>query len=833
MKRIGIVVGALAASVGGAAALSVLHSRLEAQHGAEQWQGLKSYCTDCHDQAEAAGGVVFEGVGADAVPAKPQVFEAAIRKLRGGLMPPPGNPRPDQQHIEQFVRWAEDSIDHAAHEPRAGYTSVQRLNRTEYAATVKDLLGVEIDAKQYLPNEIEVDGFDNIAAALSVSPAFLEQYLSVARKVARLAIGEPQPKLASVYFAPPSGDQDGYADGLPPGTRGGTRFTHPFPADGEYRLTLTDLDVGLYPRSLETEQTVLVLLDRDEVFRAKLGGREDLALVDHGGAPARAEIMKRFAGIPLHVTAGVHEIVVTFLERSRAATDEAIFGFTPYGGFSYQGQMRVPRLIGGVELKGPFAPTGVSRTASRDKIFVCTPAAASDDRACAEKIAATLARRAFRRPVSTDDVARLMPFYEVGRKSGTFDAGIEQLVTAILASPDFLYRAIDPPPGALTAKSGATAGGQTGAGVASTAAASKPATFQLGDLALASRLSFFLWNQGPDDELLALAERGTLHESRTLDAQVDRMLADPRAATLVTSFALKWLNVDDLTAVVPDAQIFPEFSDALRTDFASEIELFLKSVLLDNQDVRGLLTSDQTFLNERLARHYGVTGVHGPQFRRVKLDDPARFGLLGKGAVLLRTSYGDRTSPVLRGAWVLDKLMGTPPTPPPPNVVVDLTQKAGEKPKTLRARLERHRTDAICSGCHSVIDPYGLALENFTVTGQWRTVDREAHEPIDAQSTLVTGTPVNGPIALRNALLARPDQFPQAVTEKLMMYAIGRKLAYHDMTQVRAIVRDAAKHDYRFAELVHGVARSDAFREQALPEAPNGAAQTVARVEAK
>jgi len=833
MRRISIGVGVLVVAAGGAVALSAVNARIEAKRGAEQWQALKGYCTDCHNEAEAAGNVVFEGVGADAIPAKPQVFEAAIRKLRGGLMPPPGNPRPDQQHIEQFVRWAEDSIDHGAHEPRAGYTSVQRLNRTEYAATVKDLLGVEIDAKQYLPNEIEVDGFDNIAAALSVSPAFLEQYLGVARKVARLAIGEPTPKLASVYFAPPSGDQDGYSDGLPPGTRGGTRFTHPFPADGEYRLTITDLDVGLYPRSLETEQTVLVLLDRNEVFRAKLGGRDDLALVDHGGAPARAEIMKRFAAIPLHVTAGVHEIVVTFLERSRAATDEAIFGFTPYGGFSYQGQMRVPRLIGGVELKGPFSPTGVSRTTSRDKIFVCTPTAASEERACAEKIAATLARRAFRRPVGSDDVARLMPFYEAGRKSGSFDAGIEQLVTAILASPDFLYRAIDPPAGTLAAKSGAPSAAQNGASVATAAAATSPATFALDDLALASRLSFFLWNQGPDDELLALAERGALHEPRALDAQVDRMLADPRTGTLVTSFALKWLNVDDLTAVVPDSRIFPEFSDELRTDFASEIDLFLRSVLLDNHDVRELLTSNQTFLNERLARHYGVAGVHGPQFRRVKLDDPARFGLLGKGAVLLRTSYGDRTSPVLRGAWVLDKLMGTPPTPPPPNVVVDLTQKAGEKPKTLRARLERHRTDPICSGCHSVIDPYGLALENFTVTGQWRTVDREAHEPIDAASTLVTGTAVNGPVALRNALLARPDQFPQAVTEKLMMYAVGRKLAYHDMTQVRAIVRDAASRDYKFAELVHGIVRSDAFREQTLPAAPASGAQTVARVEAK
>src|SRR5881394_3954001 len=518
MKRSGVAIGAVVAVGLGAAIYWPLHAHLEARRGAGEWQALKRYCTDCHNVAEAAGGVVFEGVAADAIAAKPEVFESAIRKLRGGLMPPPGNPRPDQKHIEEFVRFAEAAIDRDAHEPRAGYTSVQRLNRTEYAASVKDLLGVEIDAKQYLPTEIEVDGFDNIAVALSVSPAFLEQYIGVARKVARLAIGEPQPKLASVYFPPPGGDQDGYTDGLPPGTRGGTRFTHPFPADGEYRLTITDLDVGLYPRSLETEQTVVVLLDRDEVYRAKLGGREDLAFVDHGGAPARAEIMKRFAAIPLQVTAGVHEIVVTFVERSRVATEEAIFGFTPYGGFSYQGQMRVPRLIGGVEFKGPYSPTGVSRTPSRDKIFVCTPAAASEERACAEKIAATLARRAFRRPVGADDISRLLPFYEAGRKSGSFDAGIEQLVTAVLASPDFLYRAIAQP-------------------------ARAAAPFALDDFALASRLSFFLWNQGPDDELLALAEHGALHEPRALDAQVDRMLADPRAETLVTSFALKWLNV--------------------------------------------------------------------------------------------------------------------------------------------------------------------------------------------------------------------------------------------------------------------------------------------------
>jgi hypothetical protein len=787
-------IGACAVVVGAAALAGYLALRdtLAERRTQQEWAALKGYCTDCHNAAEAAGGVVFEGVSADAIPVKAEVFESAVRKLRGGLMPPPGNPRPDQQHIEQFVKLAERAIDRDATLPRAGHVSAQRLNRTEYAASVEDLLGVEIDAKQYLPTEIEVDGFDNIAAALSVSPAFLEQYIGVARKVARLAVGEPAPKLASAYFAPPGGDQDGYVDGLPLGTRGGTRFEHTFPADGEYRLTITDLDVGLYPRSLETEQTLVVLVDRNEVFRAELGGEEDLALVDHGGAPARAEIMQRFAGIPLEVTAGVHEIVVTFIERARASTDEPIFGFTPYGGFSFTGQMRVPRVIGAIELKGPFEPKGVSRTASREKVFVCAPETSADERPCAERITARLAQRAFRRPVTQDDVDRLMSFYDAGRAStGSFDSGVEQMITAVLASPDFLYRAITPP---------TTAGDET---------------FAIRDLELASRLSFFLWNQGPDDELLDVAARGALHEPSEIARQVERMLADERASALVTSFALKWLNLDDLTAVVPDDRLFPEFDDGLRDDFATEIELFVRSVLLEDRNVQSLLTADYTFLNERLARHYGITSVHGPQFRRVALEDPRRFGLLGKGAVLLRTSYGDRTSPVLRGAWVLDKLMGTPPTPPPPNVVTDLTTPAGEKPKTLRARLDKHRNDPVCNGCHGVIDPYGLALENFTVTGQWRDVDREAEAPIDARTVLPTGAAVDGPVALRDALLARRDQFVLALTEKLMMYALGRELEYHDMTQVRGIVRAAERQHYRFSALVLGVAQSDAFRMQA------------------
>ena len=704
MRRSTIIISGVGAAVAAsAAALLVTKTDLLVDHATERWGMLDAYCVECHSAAEAAGGVVFEGLRPDAVGANAEIFETAVRKLRGRLMPPPGGPQPDQAQVDTFVAWLESTIDRTAPRPIAGHTRIQRLNRTEYAAAVKDLLAVEIDPAEFLPREIEVDGFDNIAAALSVSPAFLEQYIGVARHVAHLAVGESVPKVASAYFPPPTDDQDDYVDGLPLGTRGGTRFEHTFLADGEYRINITDLDVGLYPRALETQHTLVVLLDRNEVFRQTLGGEEDLALVDRGGAPARAEIMQRFADIPVKVTAGRHEIVVTFIERARASTDDTIFGFTPYGGFSFTGQVRAPRIIGGIEVKGPFGETGLSRTASRQKLFVCTPETAADERACAERIAANLAQRAFRRPVSHEDIDGLMRFYDSGTRSGSFEAGVEQLVTAVLASPDFLYRTIAPPPDAGSHD-----------------------VFPLDDLALASRLSFFLWNQGPDDELLELATNHELHDGDNLAKQARRMLADPRAGSLVTGFALRWLNVDELDAVDPDDRLFPEFDDGLREDFAKEIELFVASVLLEDRNVRDLLTADYT--------------VRGPQFRRVRLDDDARRGLLGKGAVLLRTSYGDRTSPVLRGAWVLDKLMGTPPTPPPPNVETDLSTPAGEKPKTVRARLELHRKDATCNGCHGVIDPYGLALENFSVTGQWRDFDREAGEPIDAATTLPGGT---------------------------------------------------------------------------------------------
>ena len=746
----------------------------------------------------AFGGLNLEPLDFAKLEENGAIWEKVIRKLRGRQMPPPGYPQPSQQEIDALVGWLESTLDESSKTHLAGHVPVQRLNRTEYANAVKDLLAVEIDPKQYLPAEIEVEGFSNIAAALTVSPAFLEQYINVARVVSHMAVGKPVPEVVSASFPPPAtGDQDGYVDGMPFGTRGGTRFEYTFPADGEYRITITDLDFGVYPRGVENETTVVVLIDRREVFREKIGGERDREFVDRGGgAPAGAKLMQRFANIPVQVTAGVHEVVVTFTERSRVATDDLIAVGTQYHGWAFKGYLRLPRLVGPIQVVGPHAATGPTRTPSREKLFICKPEVPEQERACAERITQDLAGRAFRRPVTKEDIGGLMAFYDAGREGpGGFNAGIEQMVTAVLVSPDFLYRGIAPPRDRKDAKFHA-----------------------LSDLELASRLSFFLWRRAPDDELLKLASKGELRRPGVLDAQVRRMLAAPQAETLVTDFALRWLDLDEVDKFEWDKQLFPEFSAELRRYVSTEIDLFLRSVLLEDKNVQELLTADYTFLNERLAQHYGITTVRGAQFRRVHLADENRHGLLGKGAVLLHTSYGNRTSPVLRGAWVLDKLLGTPPSPPPPDVETDLSTPPGQQPKTIRAMLEEHRTNPRCNVCHGVIDPHGLPLERFTVTGQWRDVDWLAKAPIDSTTVLPDGRRIEGPADLRRSLQRRPDQFVQALTEKLMMYALGRELKYHDMPQVRAIVRAAAKNDYRFSSIVAGIVSSDAFRMQALEE---------------
>jgi hypothetical protein len=753
---------------------------------------LTTYCYTCHNSRAKMGGLVLEGLDLKAAGADAQTWEKALRKLRGRLMPPPGNPQPVQKDVDSFISYMETTLDAQAKGPKSGYVPIERLNRTEYAASVKALVGVDVNAKDVLPQDIQVGGFDNIAVVLGVSPAFLDQYITAARQIAKVAIPNPS-KVANVKYAA-TANQDGELP-MPPGTRGGVRFKHIFPADGEYRINVLDLGLGLYSSVVENEATLVIMMDGKIIFRKPIGGPEDQALVDKKGAVGRAEIMARFTKIPTQVTAGTHDIVVSFIDRSHVESDENVSsGFRGIGDLGFgSGSDRIPSLRNGVEIVGPYNVTGIAKTGSRALIFVCDPKTAGES-VCARRITENLARRAFRRPVTADDVNDLMPFYTFGRENGgTFDQGIEQIVAAVLSSPEFLYRSIK---GSPTAEAPLT------------------------DLELASRLSFFIWNTGPDDELLTLASANGLTKPGAMQRQVARMMLDPKASSLVTSFAMKWLTLTDLDAVKPDPAIFPaaDFSEALRRDFSKEAELFLTSILLEDRNVVDLLTADHTFLNERLARHYGISGVLGNQYRRVTLSEKERWGILGKAAVLLRTSYGDRTSPVLRGAWVLDKLMGTPPSPPPPNVATNLDQAKGEKPKTVRARLEQHRENRTCMQCHGVIDPPGLPLEKFDAIGRWRTTDRQADNAvIDAKSVLPNGVAVDGPVELRNQLASKPVMFAEALTERLMTYALNRELEYFDMPQVRAVVRAAAKDNYKLSSIIQGIVNTEAFRKQGPP----------------
>lgn len=751
--------------------------------GQAQWALVEDYCLACHNYEDWAGELAFDLLSPSSVAEQPEVFEAVLRKLDGRLMPPPGSDQPEQAYIDAFLAWLETTLDANTTLPKAGHVPIRRLNRTEYARSVRNLIGVDIDPADYLPTEIEVDGFDNIAAALTVSPAFLNQFIRAARLTAHQAVGDGQAKTAVAYY-PPSGDsQTQYIAGMPPGTRGGIAFSHNFPADGEYQFNLLGLGVGLNSSALETAHTVVLLVDGTEVFRAEIGGQDDFERVERNGPAGAQQIMDRFTAIPITLTAGMHQVVATFIERSRA---QSLY-WSDSGDHN-----RMPRMGSGIEVVGPFAPTGVSMTPSREKIFVCYPATTEAQRDCARRITENLARRAFGRQVTETDLDLLLPFYDAGMEAGGFDHGIEQVVAAVLASPYFLYRSVTPDPGQESA-----------------------VYFALDDLELASRLAFFLWSQGPDNTLLDLAIAGRLSEPEVLQAQVRRMLDDPRSMALVDNFAIKWLNLDNLADIDPNTRLFPEYNAVLRQDLAREASRFMASVLLADRPVTELMTADHTYLNESLAEHYDIEGVHGPQFRRVVLTDARRWGLLGKGAVMLSTSYGDRTSPVLRGNWVLERLMGTPSAPPPPGVETDLSVQSGQVPTTVRARLEQHRANPSCNQCHGVIDPIGLALENFSVTGRWRDRDAQAGEEIDAHTVLPGGIAIEGPVELRRELTRKPEKFVRTFTAKLLMYALGRELEYFDMPQVRAIVDQAAANEYRLFDLVMGVVNSDAFRFQA------------------
>jgi len=756
---------------------------------------IDAYCVDCHNATMKTGGVVFETLDIKHPEANAEIWEKALRKLRGRLMPPPGNPQPPQADVDVFTTWMESRLDANPGPITAGHVPVQRLNRTEYAASVKSLLGVDVNEKDILPQDVQVEGFDNIASVLTTSPAFLDQYLDAARRTAKTAVGDMHPPISS-WSLKPEGNQDPELP-LPPGLRARDEMeiTHNFPADGEYRFSMTfdEQSIGLYNRGLQNRTTLVMMVDGKVEFKGDIGGAEDLRLANVLSNVGWQKIMDRFQKIPVKVSAGPHEVVLAFIDRSHVMSDDNVVGG---GGFGGGGGAPMARLADAknvsLEIKGPYNPTGISNSPSRPLIFVCDPAK-TGEAPCAKQIAENLAHRAYRRPVTADDIARLMRFYDEGRlDNGTFDQGIAEVVAAVLTSPDFLFRSIQTPK-----------------------TVSKNSEFPLSDLELASRLSFFLWNTGPDEELLKLAEAKQLSKPGVLDAQVKRMMADPKAESLVTSFAMKWLNLNGLDLVKPDSKIFANFNPTLRQDFLTEAEKFLGSILLQNRSVKELLTSDQTFVNDTLARYYGIEGPPTSAFKQVTLADPNRFGLLGKAAVLMRTSYSDRTSPVLRGAWVLDKIIGTPPTEPPPNVGSNLAEPSAAAPKTVRQRLEAHRDKPACNQCHGVIDPTGLALENFDAIGEYRTTDRQAgNAKIDASTVMPNGVAIDGPVQLRQELSKNPENFVTAMTEKLMMYAVNRQLEYFDMPQVRKVVRDAKKDNYTLASLVLGIVNTDAFRKQ-------------------
>lgn len=700
-------------------------------------------------------------------------------------MPPPGMRRPDHAESDAFVAWMEGYLDSAAAlNPNPGDVALHRLNRKEYANSVYDLLGLKLDASELLPQDAQSDGFDNIADVLQTSPAFFNQYVAAARSVAVQAVGKSKPRPGSqTYFNPNKGAQAFHVDGLPLGTRGGFAVEHLFTADGEYEMNLPSPLRGIWFIGIEHKSTLIVTLDGVKVYETTIGGPEDERALDIDQSPAQEKIIARVKNIRFKATAGPHQVAVTFLAQTLSESDDRLISQGDSTGFD-----RMAR-VGSFEIRGPFNPTGLSTTPSRQRIFTCYPKAPLEEQACATKIISTIAHRAYRRPVSDDDMRGLFTFYAAGRKRGDFDEGIRSALTRILASPYFLYRATPAEPANRIAE----------------------ATYRVGDLDLASRLSFFLWSSVPDDELLKVAEAGQLKDRRVFEREVGRMLADPRAQTLATNFAYQWLQLGDLDQIVPDPKVFPS-ADA-RDEMVREVELFVDSVFREDRNVVDLMTADYTYLNERLAIHYGIRGVKGDSFRRVQLDNPVRRGLLGKGAVLMVSSYPDRTSPVRRGAWILENITGTPPAPPPPDVSALLKDnKVGAKVfQTVRERMAEHRNKASCNTCHGIMDPLGFSLENFDGVGRWRTVEMFAGTAIDPSGSLPDGTKLAGPEDLRAALLRKPEQFVQTFTEKLMTYGLGRRLEYYDMPTVRKIVHSAAGN-YRFSTLVMGIVSSDAFR---------------------
>jgi hypothetical protein len=779
----GAAPAALAADNGAPGALAG-NASLASGDAAAHWKLLSDSCEKCHNTTDWAGGVAFDALSPDNIAEDAETWEKAVRKLRGRLMPPPGNPQPSNEAISGFVSWMEGKLDAAAAgRPQPGTVGVHRLNRTEYGRSIKAMLGLDVNVETMLPKDVSTDGFDNIAAVLRTSPAYLEQYIQAARNISRQAIGRADAKSSThEYRVPIYLDQNSHVDGLPLGTRGGFYVDFYFPADGEYVFNIRDfLWMGAgYVTKVDSRHDVILTIDDERVFQAAAGGAEDLKAVDQRQAAAADEMQARFDNIHVKVKAGQHRVGVAFIQRSFAESDSTLRPVAMLPEME-----RIPR-IPGLDISGPFNVTGLGDTESRRRIFICHPAAPAQEAPCARRILANLAEQAFRRPVTDEDLEAPMRFYRMGHDQDGFEVGIEGGLTAILSSTKFLFRA---EPVAQPAQ------------VQTAASKDAPVVAPLDELALASRLAFLMWSEVPDQQLIDAATAGKLRDPKEMHAQIHRMLKDRRSASLVTNFAYQWLNVARMDNIEPTPELYPDFDVNLREGLHEEIRLFLDSVLRNDRSVLDLLTSDVTYLNERVALHYGIKSVRGAQFRPVKLDDPNRWGLLGKGALLMSTSYGNRTSPVLRGQFILDNIMGTPPAPPLPSVQAFPETEVGKKVLSVRERLEMHRANPTCNGCHGVLDPLGFALENYDVTGAWRTKDLEANVVIDSAGTLADGTKLGSPTELRKALMAKPDQFVQALTERLMTFGLGRSLRYQDMPTVRAIVRKAATEGYTFESL--------------------------------
>ena len=757
------------------------------------------YCVACHNARTRTAGLALDEARQQAIGGNPHVWEKVVRKLRTGSMPPAGLPRPDAAAIANVVASLERDLDRAAAaQPRPGRPVVHRLNRTEYGNAIRDLLALEIDTRALLPADNSDQGFDNIADVLSVSPALVDRYLSAARKIARLAVGRQTTPDSATYQLGREWYQDGrMSEDLPFGSIGGIAVPYEFPVDGEYSVRVRlQTNIYDYIQGLGNEHALDVRLDGALVKRFTVGGPQ------HGQPPptgyagniagdARWEAYAHQADADLEVrfpaTAGRRTVGVSFVKR-HAWQAEGIRQPLQVGNSLAQNE-RIDGSpgVGSVTITGPF---GVARggAPSRPGLFTCRPTASAQEEGCARTILSTLARRAYRRPVTAPEVETLLTFYRAGRADGSFEAGLQHALERLLCSPEFLFRLES------EARAGAT-----------------PGAYRISDLDLASRLSFFLWSSIPDDELVDLAARLRLREPAVLERQVRRMLADNRASALVQNFANQWLVVRNIRSVSPDEDLYPEFNENLREALQRETELFVEHVIRQDRSVLELLTADYTFLNERLARHYGIANVYGDHFRRVALTDSNRRGLLGQGSVLAVTAYPDRTSPVLRGKWLLENFLGTPPPPPPPDVDTSLKEDAvGAKPTTVRERLEQHRRNPACASCHAPMDPLGFALENFDPIGRWRAM--EAGRPVDASGRLPNGTTLDGPAGLRQFLLAQREQFVTTLTEKLLMYALGRKVDSYDGAAVRQVRRAAAAQDYRWSSLVLGIVQSVPFQ---------------------